>query len=82
VGFVLTKGPEIHILPLVAGRSMSRRNIHEFMAPILKRFGYCVTRVPISETDHRLRLKLGFTMTWTDDRFTYWAATELPYAKE
>lgn len=81
VGFVLTKGTEIHILPLVK-RAMSRRNIRELLAPLMNRYGYATTRVPIEITDHKLRLALGFAEAWRDHQFSYWVITDLPYSKE
>jgi hypothetical protein len=81
VAFVITRGPEIHMLSIAERRAMSRRNIIEFIKPLLERFGYCTTRVPLAETDHRLRDTLGFTRTWQDDHFSYWVLTNLPYQK-
>lgn len=82
VAHVYTRGPEIHIETLVQGRALTRRNIIEHLAPLVEEFGYATTRVPIAETNHKLREKLGFVQTWHDDKFTYWAMTELPYQKE
>jgi hypothetical protein len=80
-GFVLVKGPEIHMHAFDDG-AMSRRNILEHMAPILAEYGYCTTRVPIAETDHKLRRALDFEMTWQDASFTYWATTKLPFQRK
>jgi len=80
VGFVITRGPEIHCLPLVEGKSLTRRNIIGHIAPLLEKFCYVTTRVPIAETDHRLRTALGFEQTWADADCTYWALTRLKYA--
>jgi hypothetical protein len=81
VAFVLTRGPEIHLLPLVPGKAMTRRNIMEFLGPLVDKFGYATTRTPLAETDHRLRHVLGFHKTWQDEYFTYWAITKMPYTK-
>jgi hypothetical protein len=81
VAFVITRGPEIHMLSIAERRAMSRRNIAQFVAPLLDKFGYCTTRVPLSETDHRLREALGFSRTWSDDHFSYWVLMRLPYQK-
>lgn len=81
VGFCLSKGPECHILPLVDGKSLTRRNILEFLSPLIAEFGYVTTRVPITETNHRLRTALGFEPTWTDENFAYFALTRLKYAR-
>lgn len=81
VGFVITRAMEIHILPLVDKKAISRRNILQYMVPLLEKFGYVTTRVPLAETDHRLRVALGFEQTWSDTRCTYWALTKLKYAR-
>ena len=82
VAFVITKGSEIHMLSIVGKRAMSRRNIAQFLHPIVREHGYATTRVPLAETDHRLRLALGFRQTWADENYTYWALTALPYERQ
>lgn len=82
VAIVATHGPEIHILPFEHGKAMSRRNIAEFLNPLIDEYGYASTRVPIAEEDHRLRVKLGFVMTWEDEQFTYWTVTEHPFKRK
>lgn len=82
VAFVITRGPEIHMLSLVGKRAMSRRNIAQFLHPIVREHGYATTRVPVTETDHRLREALGFVQTWADEHYTYWALTALPYERQ
>lgn len=81
VAFVITNGPEIHMLSIVGRRAMSRRNIAQYLGPILAEHGFATTRVPLAETDHRLRRALGFEPTWADDTYSYWALTSLPYQK-
>lgn len=81
VGFVITNGPEIHMLSICDKKAMSRRNIVQFVKPLLDEYGYVATRVPISETNHRLRVALGFELTWNDENFTYWALTKIPYER-
>lgn len=82
VAFVITRGPEIHMLSLVGPRAMTRKNITEYLHPIVEAHGYATTRVPLAETDHRLRLALGFQQTWQDHDHSYWATTSLPYARQ
>lgn len=79
--FVITKGPEIHFVSLVGPRAMSRRNIAEFVCPLIESYGFCTTRVPLSETDHKLRLALGFVKTWECTQYSYWMLTHCPYQK-
>lgn len=82
VGFVITRGPEIHMLSLVGPRAMTRKNIGQFLHPIVEEHGYATTRVPLAEADHRLREALGFVQTWADANYTYWALTSRPYARQ
>lgn len=82
VAIVIVKGSEIHFVSLDERRAMSRKNTLEFMVPVIEKHGYATTRVPASETNHKLREKLGFALTWQDADFTYWACTELPFKKE
>lgn len=79
--FVITNGPEIHFVSIDERRAMSRKNILEFVAPLIETYGFATTRVPASETNHKLREALGFLPTWQDADFLYWALTELPYQK-
>jgi hypothetical protein len=81
VGFVITRGPELHMLSISERRAMSRRNIIDAIAPVLDKFGYVTTRVPVTETNHKLRLALGFVRSWSDANYSFWVATELPYQK-
>ncbi|HEY5801856.1 MAG TPA: hypothetical protein VIT92_16665 [Burkholderiaceae bacterium] len=78
IGVVYTRGPEIHILPIVK-TALTRFNICRYLAPLIEQYGYATTRVPIAETRHKLRLALGFVQTWADDKFTYWSLTQLPF---
>jgi hypothetical protein len=81
VAFVITRHAEIHFVSIVGKRAMSRRNIVEFVQPLLDKFGYAMTRVPLAETDHKLREALGFMPTWRDDDYQYFALSALPYQK-
>lgn len=81
VAFVITRFTEIHFVSIAPGRAMSRRNIIEALAPLIAKYGYATTRVPIGETNHRLRELLGFQHTWDDSTYSYWAITKLPYQK-
>lgn len=81
VGFVIIRGPEFHILSTAPGRAMTRKNILAFVKPVFEEHGYITTRVPLAETDHRLRQALGFTRSWDDEQYSYWAMTALPYER-
>jgi hypothetical protein len=79
--FVITRGAELHFVSISGKHAMSRRNIAQYIQPILDKFGYASTRVPVAETNHRLRYALGFKCFWFDDNFTYWTLTQAPYAR-
>jgi hypothetical protein len=81
VAVVLTKGTEIHFVSLDEKRAMTRKNTLEFLKPIHDEFGYVTTRVPIAETNHRLREILGFQYQWSDENFSYWILHDLPWSK-
>jgi hypothetical protein len=70
------------MLSIVGKRAMSRRNIALYVSPLLEEFGMVTTRVPVAETDHKLRLALGFVQTWCDGIYTYWAMTRCPFEKK
>ena len=80
VAVVVTKGTEIHFVSL-GGPAMTRRNTLQFLKPIFERWNFVTTRVPIQETDHKLRHVLGFEETWRDENFTFWMLTELPFQR-
>lgn len=82
VAVVATSGTEIHFVSLDEGRAMSRRNTLAFLEPIFTEHGLVTTRVPIAETDHKLRERLGFTETWADENFRYFAMTALPFQRK
>lgn len=84
VAIVMVSGTEIHfaIYPGKEKKALSRANIRAYLAPILDKYGMATTRVPVSETNHKLREHLGFHWTWSDGVYNYFALTELPYRKE
>lgn len=81
VANVFSKGSEIHLEILDARRAMTRKNTLEFLKPIFDEYGYVTTRVPLDETEHRLRDVLGFKYMWSDNEYSYWCLTELPFQK-
>lgn len=78
---MLTNGSEMHIAPMDKGESLSRRNIHQFIVPMLEEFGYVTTRTLPDDTDYSWLVRVGFKQTWKDERFVYWALTELPFQR-
>lgn len=82
VAIVITKGPEIHFVSLKERHAMSRRNTLQYIEPLIEKYGYATTRVPSNVTDHKLREHLGFQQTWSDQHYTYFALTALPYQKK
>ena len=82
VGYVIIKGCEIHMLSTNDSKAMSRKNITEFISPLIDTYGYCTTRVPLSEENHKLRKMLGFVRAWEDEQFSYWTLTEMPFQRK
>ena len=82
VAFVITKGSEIHFVSLVGPRAMSRKNIVQYLCPLIEEYGYASTRVPASETNHKLRESLGFICVWQDENYSYWMLMHCPYQRQ
>lgn len=81
VAVVITKGTEIHFVSLHDKHAMTRKNTLEHLAPIYAEWSFVTTKVPITETDHRLREILGFKYQWHDANFSYWTLFALPFQK-
>jgi hypothetical protein len=81
VGFFIHRGTEVHMLALEPG-AMSRKNILDHLTPVFEQYGFCTTRVPLAEKDHKLRRILGFAPLWADHECTYWAMTKLPFTRK
>lgn len=81
VADVFIKGSEIHFESRVGKRAMTRKNTLEFLKKIYDQFGYVTTNVPLGETDHRLRKVLGFQYMNSDNSYSYWVLTDLPFQK-
>lgn len=78
---VLTKGCEVHMASMSHRRAITRKNARETLAPILEEHGWATTRFPLGAVDQKLCDRLGFSHTWDDDRYSYFAMTELPFSK-
>lgn len=82
---VMVRGPEIHLVLAPQWRdkgAMTRGRIRGVLKPLLQTFGYLTTRLAKGDGTHRLFIdRLGFKPTWSDERFTYFMLTELPFGK-
>lgn len=81
VADVFIKGCEIHFESRVEKKAMTRKNTLEFLKKVYDQFGYVMTSVPLDVTDHKLRKILGFQYMNSDNLFSYWVLTELPFQK-
>ena len=81
VAIVVTRGTEIHFVSLHEKHAMTRKNTLAFLEPIYREWGFVTTRVPIAETNDRLRDVLGFRYQWRDENFRYFTLTQLPFSK-
>ena len=77
-------GNEVHLVgnPEYRGRTGSRRLVRDTFASLLEEKDFVTTRIPI-DTPPRDRTgeRMGFTHTWSDQRFDYYILTEVPYAR-
>lgn len=78
---VLIKDCEVHMASMSHRRAITRKNARELLAPVLEEYGWVTTRFPLGAIDHKLCDRLGFLHTWDDDRYSYFALTELPFPK-
>ena len=84
-GAAILAGSEIHFVarPGFKGRCGTRRELFELFTNLFKKHDFLTTRIPRSTPPKdRTGERLGFTKSWSDDRFDYYIMTELPYARE
>ena len=74
------RGTEIHVEFTRPG-VINRGRVREFLGPLLERQGYLTTRVPGGDSRARFVTRLGFRPTWSDDEFSYYMLTELPFSR-
>jgi GNAT superfamily N-acetyltransferase len=82
---ILVKGSEIHlvVLPEYRRKLLLRERIRRVLGKLLYRTGFLTTRLPKGNGRDRLFIdRLGFKPTWSDDRFSYFMLTELPFGKD
>ena len=77
----LKKNCEVHMASLTDRKAISRKNVREFVAPIVAEFGYASTRFPLAAIDKKLMRALGFVHSYNDDKYSYWVTTETPFSK-
>jgi hypothetical protein len=79
------RGSEIHfaVRPDWRRRIVTRRRARAFLAPLIERTGFLTTRCPHDEPGARKFVeRMQFEPTWSDERFTYFILTSLPFSKE
>lgn len=81
---LFVSGHEVHLLahPNHVGHVGSRRLVRDTFRALLAEKDFVTTRIPI-DTPMRDRTgeRMGFTYTWSDERFDYYILTEVPYAR-
>ena len=79
----LLSGTEIHFKVMDGFRHRITRNrTREFLAPLMERHGYLTTRTPLGDAVSRKFIeRLGFFDTWSDDTYTYFLLTALPFER-
>lgn len=84
-GATVLMGNEIHFMaaPGKRGHCGTRKQLFALFNDLLDEHGFLTTRIPVS-TPYKDRTgeRLGFTYTWSDDRFDYYICTGLPYQRK
>ena len=84
VATAIVNGTEIHfaLVPEFRHTAMLRQRAQEFIAPLLKQWGFLTTRVPLAERGkQRFVERVGFRQTWADEQFQYYLLGQLPFAR-
>lgn len=71
IGIVTVKGPEIHatVSKDCRGKWFSRRFVREYLSPLIKKYGYCLTQTIIGDYfGHCFVTKAGFEISHLTDK--------------
>lgn len=83
---VMVRGAEIHLVVVPEYRGtgfLTRKRVRGVLEILMRNVGYLTTRTPKWNGRDRLFLdRLGFKPTWSDERFTYYMLTELPFGRK
>lgn len=85
VAAIIKKGTEVHfaIDHEYRGKTINRRRVREFLAPLLDEMGYLTTKLLHKyKGQQRFIERIGFKKTWSDERFNYFMLTELPFERK
>lgn len=65
---VATNGPAMHFETMNTGRPITRRVVKQVLNPLIKKYGYAVTKTPKDETrQRRFNELIGFVMVGQDE---------------
>lgn len=82
---LLQRGCELHVVlpPEKRGKGIiTRAGVRAALQPVLEQYGYVTTRIVKGDGSQRLFIdRLGFKPTWSDERYTYFILTQLPFGK-
>jgi hypothetical protein len=82
IGTIAVKGMEVHVALKRTPLGSVRGSVRKALADLIDRFGMVTTRVPKSLTAaNKFVRRIGFTPTWQDVDFTYYALSELPWER-
>lgn len=79
-GDIFTRGSEIHFDPNHKKGSMTLAEFRGIFQAMLDKYSFITTRVPHGMSDEFTR-RIGFEVTWTDDFYTYYMLTHVPFTK-
>ena len=73
VGAALTKESEFHFVTFGNQWALTRRDIRNYLLPILGKYGYVTTKTPIEDVrQHRFNKILGFVANGEDEFYTHY----------
>lgn len=85
VAVLINCGTEVHlnVKPGFEGKVLSKKALKELFAPIREKWGFLTTKLPLkSEHDRQFIERIGFTKTWSSDKFDYFILTTQPFERK
>jgi hypothetical protein len=82
VGQLYQAGSEFHTAPLVKPMGLGWRLVRNKIRDYVQEHGFATTRVEKGDAESRtFQERVGFTYTWSDDRYEYFILARTPGTK-
>lgn len=85
VAAIINAGTEVHfaISKSYRKKTISRGRMREFLRPLFEDKGFLTTRLKLGDAGPRRFIeRIGFTKTWSDDKYDYFILAELPFERK